>query len=306
MNRQLVCILLLCLISFWWRNAQAVNDFDVRYTVHNFGFADTFIKNTERQYRAQTLNETTTQVCIFCHTPHNASPAVPLWNKNYYAPDAAGYRLYTSSTTLSNTVKHNSSIGPNSPSMLCLSCHDGKTAINVLHNARNRDGTHAFSGDAIIDIGFGINGGNGTAFGDIWTSPGGAYPSNIGAIRNGPDGAISSQTDAFDGTNLTDDHPIGFSYDDVLAEAGQLNDLHTVAEATTPDAYGMKIRFYGPKNNVECSSCHNPHVFYGYGRAGGNRVLLNPDNATGQQKERTPFLVRGNTGSALCLACHKK
>ncbi len=27
-------------------------------------------------------SQTITEVCIFCHTPHNASPAVPLWNQS--------------------------------------------------------------------------------------------------------------------------------------------------------------------------------------------------------------------------------
>ena len=35
------------------------------------------------------------QVCIFCHTPHNAAPVQPLWNRNV---PVNAYRVYYSST----------------------------------------------------------------------------------------------------------------------------------------------------------------------------------------------------------------
>ena len=36
------------------------------------------------------------EICIFCHTPHNARPDHPLWNRN---DPGSNYVLYTSSTT---------------------------------------------------------------------------------------------------------------------------------------------------------------------------------------------------------------
>lgn len=66
------------------------------------------------------------QVCIFCHTPHGAS-AAPLWNRTL---DAAGYTMYDSPT-------FNASPKPTAPtgvSLLCMSCHDGVSAINVVVN----------------------------------------------------------------------------------------------------------------------------------------------------------------------------
>ncbi len=64
------------------------------------------------------------EICIFCHTPHNSSPRSPLWNK----PDpGVTYTLYTSSTTQGNPGQ------PDRSSILCLSCHDGTIALgNVL------------------------------------------------------------------------------------------------------------------------------------------------------------------------------
>ncbi|HEY8666772.1 MAG TPA: cytochrome c3 family protein, partial [Tepidisphaeraceae bacterium] len=60
------------------------------------------------------------QVCIFCHTPHNATPVQPLWNRT----------LPTSAYTVYSSNSLNASPGqPTGSSKLCLSCHDGTIAL---------------------------------------------------------------------------------------------------------------------------------------------------------------------------------
>jgi len=63
------------------------------------------------------------RICIFCHTPHNAAPKTPLWNKSI---DPVSYVLYTS-TTMGATPSQ-----PTGPSRLCLSCHDGTLAVGAV------------------------------------------------------------------------------------------------------------------------------------------------------------------------------
>src|SRR4030043_15260 len=64
-------------------------------------------------------------VCEFCHTPHHAGQAQPLWNKDI--PEI----LYT--TYQSSSLK--AAIGqPNGASKLCLSCHDGTIALGLLRS----------------------------------------------------------------------------------------------------------------------------------------------------------------------------
>jgi predicted CXXCH cytochrome family protein len=63
---------------------------------------------------------TETEVCIFCHTPHNSKPAGPLWNRN---DPGATYVLYNSSTLQAVPGQ------PDGSSVLCLSCHDGTIAL---------------------------------------------------------------------------------------------------------------------------------------------------------------------------------
>ncbi len=273
---------------------------DVRYTVHNLS-NNTLIANglagEGRNYAASSLGQAN-QVCVFCHTPHNASPAIPLWNKVYTPGVENSYRLYTSSATLTPTAKA-AKITADSESMLCLSCHDGKTAINVLHNSSYRDSSSGT--DAVVDIDGTFSGTGPFALGDQWSGGFSShnYP-NLGAIRSA-DGSIPSSAASHNGTNLTDDHPIGFSY--TAAQAQDASGLKL-----TPDA---GIRLFGPTKRVECSSCHNPHVYYGSGLAGSGRVYYDTDIttplvATAAQKARTPFLTMSNTGSALCKGCHIK
>ncbi|RIK63313.1 MAG: hypothetical protein DCC65_16110 [Planctomycetota bacterium] len=63
------------------------------------------------------------EVCIFCHAPHNADPQAPLWNR--YNPTTY-YRIYSSSTTDARIDQ------PGGPSKMCLSCHDGSIALGLV------------------------------------------------------------------------------------------------------------------------------------------------------------------------------
>ncbi|MGA2501704.1 MAG: cytochrome c3 family protein [Tepidisphaeraceae bacterium] len=67
------------------------------------------------------------QVCIFCHTPHHASAAQPLWNRQVW-PQA--YKPYASTSLQAKPGQ------PTGSSKLCLSCHDGTIALG---NVVSRD-----------------------------------------------------------------------------------------------------------------------------------------------------------------------
>jgi len=65
------------------------------------------------------------EICIFCHTPHNASPAAPLWNR---ASSGAVYVPYDSPSLTANPGQ------PTGSSRLCLSCHDGTLALGMVNS----------------------------------------------------------------------------------------------------------------------------------------------------------------------------
>jgi predicted CXXCH cytochrome family protein len=69
-----------------------------------------------------------TGLCVYCHTPHNATPQAGLWNR---ALSGATYQLYES-TTLKAQLKQ-----PTGSSRLCLSCHDGTLAMGTLRAPQN-------------------------------------------------------------------------------------------------------------------------------------------------------------------------
>ncbi|MEI7982311.1 MAG: cytochrome c3 family protein, partial [Bacteroidota bacterium] len=66
---------------------------------------------------------TESEICIFCHAPHNARPDRPLWNRNN---PGLTYTLYASSTTQAVLGQ------PDGASILCLSCHDGTIALGSI------------------------------------------------------------------------------------------------------------------------------------------------------------------------------
>jgi predicted CXXCH cytochrome family protein len=75
------------------------------------------------------IADSETQICIFCHTPHNSHPAKPLWNHevtavvnyiNYWSPTLQSYASEAEAPPIDGFSK------------LCLSCHDGTVAIGSL------------------------------------------------------------------------------------------------------------------------------------------------------------------------------
>lgn len=166
------------------------------------------------------------EICIVCHTPHNAvtPQPVPLWNHTTTSTNP--FTLYDSPT-----FNAKSTIGqPAGVSKACLSCHDGTVAVDAYAN--NSGGNLYVDGKELL------------------------------------------------GVDLSNDHPISFTYNTALATAdGELAD-----PSTENSGLGGTIRNdMLISDQLECSSCHDVH-----------------DDANGR------FLVKSNAGSALCLTCHNK
>ena len=84
------------------------------------------------------------------------------------------------------------------------------------------------------------------------------------------------------GTDLSDDHPISFTYDASLATTdGGLHDPASTSSGVGGGTIDSDMLF---NHKLECSSCHDVHSKYN-----------NPK-----------LLVKNNNGSALCLTCHDK
>lgn len=197
----------------------------IKDTKHNLG--------TTGDFAYKSSNET--EICLFCHTPHNATKNVPLWNRSN--PTASGFKLYTASPTLNITATGKGALSADSISLFCLSCHDGAAAslAGRVVNEPNGNITMDASGDQI----------KGKA--------------NLG-------------------TDLTNDHPINFSYADVAADA-------TIKPIPTDLRFFRSTKYGAAKTDMlECASCHDVHGTGGFAK----------------------FLRKSNASSSLCLTCHNK
>lgn len=210
-----------------------------------------------------------TQVCVFCHTPHGAeSLPAPLWNR---AQSGATYTPYTSSSIEANAAELAS--GPGGSSKLCLSCHDGTMAIgniNVLNG--QSPATIALTGT-----------GAGT------TMPPGAGV-DTGFTRNL-------------GVNLTNDHPISFTYDAQLAsDDGELRVPDGVNVGTRVAGVNPKPKLPLENGQMQCATCHDPHV---------REVDPTKGSAKFLRGNRFQFAAPGGgtyseSADIVCLACHDK
>ena len=102
----------------------------------------------------------------------------------------------------------------------------------------------------------------------------------FGSIAS-PSDFLTSGDSAFVGTDLSNDHPVSFTYDSTLATAdGELWDP-TVANSGPTTTITADLLF---SNKLECSSCHDVHNTAGFAK----------------------LLTVNNAASALCLTCHDK
>lgn len=198
------------------------------------------------------------EVCIFCHTPHGGlanDPAgttvkLPLWNRNLNY--GGSFTMYDSQTFNGDTTYISGK--PTGMSLLCLSCHDGVSTINGIIN---------YSSDAnpIIMSGIPPN----DQIGDL------SYPTS---------------RDPNIGSDLSNDHPVSFIYNDALATTD--GGLHMPETVTAPGTPAEPLVLFGNLNNrrLECPTCHDAHE---YG-----------------EPDKIPFLRMNNAGSGMCLKCHNK
>ena len=167
------------------------------------------------------------EACVYCHTPHASNTAfagAPIWNK---ATPSGTFTMYGS--TVAGTT---ADTAPASPSLACLSCHDGVSAIDSIVNAPG-------SGMGSLATG---------------TTTMAQYITNTLATELGTAGRGNI------GTNLANDHPVSITYDPTKAS---LRATTFVLPTTgggwlTPGGVNT-IASLLRSGKVECSSCHDPH-----------------------------------------------
>jgi hypothetical protein len=220
-----------------------------------------------------TVKSTTeSQICVFCHTPHQAEniPNAPLWNRKLSSATYDATNTYRSSSieaSLTELAK-----GPGGLSRLCLSCHDGTMAIGNVNVA---------NGKASQSLPLTGTGAGGTM------APGAGI--GTGFTRNL-------------GVDMTNDHPISFTYDGTIAAAD--------GELRAPDGAVVGTRVRGtskptlPLENgqMQCTTCHDPHLRETDPLKGAGKFL----RANRFQELAPAGGAFSETNDIVCLACHDK
>jgi predicted CXXCH cytochrome family protein len=158
------------------------------------------------------------QVCVFCHTPHQAAPAAPLWN--HTQTTVASYGVYASPTLDAGDVTDIG--GSGDVSNLCMSCHDGTLGVNDLGNPANDTGGNPTMG-------------SGTELDSA--------------------GRIISTRPSNMGTSLGDDHPVNFTYDPALSSAD--GGLVTPVSSAYVDSAQTVPLFAGKVQCASCHDPHD-------------------------------------------------
>lgn len=186
------------------------------------------VRNTKHNLNANTdigPITGTTEVCVFCHTPHGAKltggilgggnlPQAPIWNRRIN--QGGNYQVYAGP----NFDAAGTTPGtPKGVSLACLSCHDGTISFDALINApgsggfipnnRNAEGADILAADRVgmTFAGPGVGAGGQMKAGDRPLSNGGGL---LGGLNNFVGPAVGNGMEPFPNltTDLRDDHPI--------------------------------------------------------------------------------------------------
>lgn len=87
------------------------------------------------------------EICVYCHTPHSATQAVPLWNRTNIAATTNYANNGADSATMDHAI---ADVDSTSISGKCLSCHNGAVAPGAVANSRVTGG-NVISG--VADLG---------------------------------------------------------------------------------------------------------------------------------------------------------
>ncbi len=167
--------------------------------------------------------------CVYCHIPPEqadtdsiAKGAIEGWNR--YQPATDSYQLYDSWFLDSKTES------PSPITLLCLSCHDGTMAVDmVVHRPKSFN----ISEDSALHMR--INSEDNTI--------------SCGKCHNGRV-AHSIAIKHID-TDLKNDHPVSMRF------AGFLRSDEDFRRPHTPEGFSNGVKLY--EGRVECASCHNVH-----------------------------------------------
>lgn len=273
----------------------------------------------------------TTEICIFCHTPHggNQLTTAPIWNRS-----TSSTGVYTRFSSLGRITFDATEAPVGGVSIACLSCHDGTQARNAVING---PGSGPNSNTVTTD--------GGTATWLDGTNPSTAY---LSALEPSDNGTLTGDL-IYLGTDLRNDHPISMQYggggynataglpaagtptkdpDFAASTGGGAGGYGTSATNNAPTSSTNSVASGGPATGIATGAINfnaASKMFYvdtgttGY-QANDFPLYNRTDNVAGGEpmvecgtchdphSANVTFLrlPGGNVGSQVCLTCHAK
>lgn len=188
------------------------------------------IKNSKHDLSSgssATTKGNTNQLCVYCHTPHNAiQNGYPLWNRTN--PAGNTFALYSSSGmqngyTAGGNAGASTGFTSNSVSLYCMSCHDGVTSLGAVYNKPVDQSTITLTGNvALVGSDYRLTG-----------------AANLG-------------------TDLRNDHPVNFNVTNGLDPAIAPLSGATMKTSSITNALPLFNSTRGA-TSLECASCHAVH-----------------------------------------------
>lgn len=186
---------------------------------HNFSYA-----NISANFRAVPNGELpgrdrSAQICIYCHTPHSSSAEGPLWNRGAVL---GAFKHFSSSTLAIDdaALKDAADYGqPTGSSRLCLSCHDGVTALGAVFS------TPSMYNPAPISF------------------------TNKKTGQTGQSVAIGFET-------FSSHHPVSFRYSQAVIDLLRAPPYSRTEYWWSPATSAVKLDKQG---RMQCVTCHDPH-----------------------------------------------
>jgi predicted CXXCH cytochrome family protein len=268
----------------------------------------------------------TTEICIFCHTPHGGDQSVnaPIWNRA-----VSSTNVYTRFSSLGRITFDANEAPVGGVSIACLSCHDGTQARDAVINGPGGGPNGNFAG---------TDGAAGTWVDGSATST--AYLSDLAPSDNG----VTNGDLIYLGTDLRNDHPISMQYG-----GGGLTIANAAANITTVDP--DFAQFTGGTGDYGSLATNNATTGTNVGQLGsatgalnikttggiGNKMFYIDTGTSGYQANDFPLYTRtdgavsggepmvecgtchdphssneiflrlpSNEGSQVCLTCHAK
>lgn len=287
MKRFVLFIILFALLTLWaaWlANAAAIS---VKNSKHNLSY-DLSSTGTGSIKSVATGIGGTSEVCVFCHTPHGGNTAAPLWNKS---ASVASYSTYTSDVLagLGYWAAEDPKTGvPHVKTRICLSCHDGTIAlgslVNMPYGAATQIPMEGTTG-AVVQYGM--------------------PPTAAGYI----------------GVELKDDHPVAIKHDN-NRDSELTASIPALSSIWLYDGTAAKTKAGLGTGYVECTSCHDPHnsEFGNFlvEKNDGSALCLRCHDKTGfaisihntagaaysPPTGGTPATLGATVGGVKCMSCH--